>query len=89
MDTKVQVQRLGPRKWCHTFAWGFSVDFSEVNDPIDELGDKPGPEAEAAPKRSEFDDAELSDRPLREITGCVSAALLVDGAGFAPTAMLL
>jgi hypothetical protein len=59
-------------------AWGFNVDFSEDNEPIDELGDKPGPlEAGKAPARSEFDDAELPGRP-REFTGCISTAPLAD-----------
>lgn len=63
-----------------TLAWGFSVDFSEVNEPIDELGDKAGAlKAEVAPTQSEFDDVELPGRP-REIVDCVSPAPLTDAA---------
>lgn len=47
-----------------TLARGFNVDFSEDNDPIDELGDKPRPfKAEGAPTHSEVDDVELPGRP--------------------------
>jgi hypothetical protein len=33
----------------YTFALGFKDDFSEDNEPTDELGDKPGPEDAATP----------------------------------------
>jgi len=33
----------------YTFALGFKDDFSEDNEPTDELGDKPGPEDPATP----------------------------------------
>lgn len=53
-----------------TFALGFSVDFSEDNEPTDELGDNPGPpEAEATAPHSEVDDAELLGR-TRELADC-------------------
>jgi hypothetical protein len=44
----------------HTLAFGFKVDFSEVRDPIEELGDKPGAHAtEFAAMHSDVDDVEL------------------------------
>jgi hypothetical protein len=44
----------------HALAFGFKVDFSEVRDPIEELGDKPGALAiEFAAMRSDVDDVEL------------------------------
>lgn len=47
----------------HTLALGFNVDFSEDNDPTEELGDRPAPpETEPAPTQSEVDDAELPGR---------------------------
>ena len=47
-----------------TLAWGFKVDFSEENEPIDELGDKPGQlEVGATAPNSEVDDAELPGHP--------------------------
>jgi hypothetical protein len=43
-----------------TLAFGFKVDFSDVRDPIEELGDKPGALAiEFAAMRSDVDDVEL------------------------------
>ena len=43
-----------------TLAFGFRVDFSEVRDPIEELGDKPGALAtEFAAMRSDIEDVEL------------------------------
>jgi hypothetical protein len=43
-----------------TLAFGFKVDFSEVRDPMEELGDKPGALAtEFAAMRSDVDDVEL------------------------------
>lgn len=45
----------------HTLALGFNVDFSE--DPMEELGDRPGPlETEPAAIHSEVDDAEVPER---------------------------
>lgn len=42
------------------------MDFSEDNDPMEELGDKPGHvETDPAPRRSEADDAELQGRRER------------------------
>lgn len=58
--------------------WGFSVDFSEDNEPIDELGDKPKPpDAETVPTQSEFDDVELSGCP-REFAECISPTALLE-----------
>lgn len=75
----LQKQKIKPQI-CRTLAWGFNVNFSEDNEPIDELGDKPGLlETETAPIQSEFDDVELPGRP-REFEGCTSRAPLRDGA---------
>lgn len=61
-------------------AKGFNVDFSEDKEPIDELGDNPGPlEADAAAARSELEDAELPGLP-REFTDCGSPGALQDAA---------
>lgn len=47
----------------HTLALGFNVDFSEDNDPMEELGDRSGPlETEPAALHSEVDDAEVPER---------------------------
>lgn len=61
-----------------TFALGFNVDFSEDNDPIDELGDKAGAlEAVLAALVSDVDDVELPGRP-REFMGSVTRCTLPD-----------
>lgn len=45
-------------------ALGFRVDFSEDSEPIEELGDRLGPENVATPaRRSEPDDVQLSNLP--------------------------
>lgn len=63
----------------YTLAWGFRVDFSEDNEPTDELGDKPGPlETETVPTQSEFEDAELTGGPW-EFIGWTSPTPLADG----------
>ena len=46
----------------HTLALGFNVDFSENNDPTDELGDRGPPETEPEPTCSEVDDVEQPGR---------------------------
>lgn len=44
----------------NSLAFGFKVDLSELRDPIEELGDKPGAlAAEFAATRSDVDDVEL------------------------------
>ena len=44
-----------------TLAFGFKLDLSELRDPIEELGDKPGAiAAEFTAPRSDVDDVELS-----------------------------
>ena len=68
---KFKVQRRQKTFKCiSTFAFGFNVNFSEDNEPTDELGDNPGPpEAEAPPPHSDVDDAELSGW-TRELAYC-------------------
>jgi len=61
-----------------TLALGFKVDFSEVRDPIEELGDKPGAlAAEFAAMRSDVDDVELPGL-WEEVTGSVAEGCLTD-----------
>ena len=61
-----------------TLAFGFRVDFSEVRDPIEELGDKPGALAtEFAAMRSDVDDAELPGL-WEEVTGSIVEGYLTD-----------
>lgn len=63
-----------------TLALGFSPDFSEESEPIDELGDNPGALAVGtAFPQSEVDDAELPGR-ARETTGWVAPCILRDAA---------
>ena len=76
-----EKKKAHQRKINPTLAWGFSVDFSEDNEPTDELGDKTGAvEAGAAPTQSEVDDVELLGR-RREFTDCVSPWVLPDTGG--------
>lgn len=61
-----------------TLAFGFRVDFSEVRDPIEELGDKPGAlAAEFAAMRSDADDVELPGL-WEEVKGSVAEGCLTD-----------
>lgn len=61
-----------------TLAFGFRVDFSDVRDPIEELGDKPGALAtEFAAMRSDVDDAELPGL-WEEVTGSPAEGCLTD-----------
>jgi hypothetical protein len=61
-----------------TLAFGFRVDFSEVRDPIEELGDKPVALAtEFAAMRSDVDDAELPGLK-EEVTGSIVEGCLTD-----------
>lgn len=62
----------------HTLALGFRVDFSEDNEPTEELGDRPGPEDAVTPlTQSEPVDVELAVLP-REFKAFVSPLPLPD-----------
>ena len=61
-----------------TLAFGFRVDFSEVRDPIEELGDKPGALAtEFAAMRSDIEDVELPGL-WEDVTGSTAEGCLTD-----------